>query len=254
MKNVVVATDLSARSAQAVRRAASLLHDVPGHLTVLHVLADNGPTSSAAEAEAAIRAQIGQLPADAATIRIARGKHFDTILATANEVSADLVVIGKHRSVTQLDLFRGSTGERTIRFGTRPVLLVKQEDIRPYRRILIGVDFSPSSRSAVEFAVAMFPKSEFVLMHAYPGSRPGGSDRDAQFAELLAGLGDAAAHCQRTAAEGPPAPTLMKAIAATKPDLVVLGTHGLSGSGPQQIGTVAERILSEAAIDLVAVR
>ena len=262
MKSILVATDLSARSDWAVRRALSLAGQVPARLTFLHVVDENVPRDVADrlthEADAAIRAKLPSSPPVAATVRVTRGKHFDAILTSAEDVKAHLVLIGKHRSVTELDLFRGSTGERIIRFGTRPVLLVKQEVETDYRRIMIATDFSASARTALEFAFAMFPSAEFTLAHAFHASpRAGAGMRErleAQFVELLAEFEGMAARCQTLLEEGPPAPTLKKAIASVQPDLVVVGTHGRTGAGPLQVGTVAERVLSESETDVLAVR
>jgi universal stress protein E len=257
MKNFLVATDLSARSDNAIARAVALATQTPARLTVVHVVATD-PQHHEAEAKANIgaqlaRLQVGQIPT---AIKIVTGKHVEAILAAARDEKAELVVIGKHRAVEAIDLFRGSTGERMVRFGNKSVLLVKTEATgRPYHKIVIGVDFSASSRRAVEFAFDLFPQGEFTLVHAFaPPTVPGDVNArvEAQFSEFMAGLSDAPR--SRASRQGPPAPTLLKAIATIGPDLVVTGTHGRSGSDAMQIGTVAERVLSEAAVDVLAVR
>ena len=262
MKTLLVATDLSARSDQAIVRAIALAGQMPAKVTIVHVAGDSADAAKNREVEVKneIAGQLAHLPVGQTqtSVRVLAGKHVEAIFAAAQEEAADLLVIGKHRAVEDIGVFRGSTGERMIRFGTRSVLLVKTEAVsRPYQKIVVGVDFSPSSRSAVEFALDMFPKAEFILVHAYPAPRvaAGIAERlDAQFTEFMHGLGEAVAHCSQLSREGPPVPTVLKAIAAINPDLVVMGTHGRTGSGPMQIGTVAERVLSESACDVLAVR
>jgi len=76
-------------------------------------------------------------------------------------------VIDKHREDVLLDLFRGSTGERVLRFGTRPFLVVKERPSVPYVSVLAAVDFSPPCRKALEFAFGLVPDGQFQLVHAF---------------------------------------------------------------------------------------
>lgn len=258
MKSLLVATDLSATSDQAIARAIMLATQVTARLTIVHVVDGADAQHREAAAREAIGAQLARLPVGRTptAIRIVGGKHVEAILSTAQEEAADLLVIGKHRAVEDIGVFRGSTGERMVRSGSRSVLLVKTEAAgRAYGKVVVGVDFSPSSRRAVEFALDMFPNAEVILLHAYaPPTVPGDIDArlDSQFTEFMTGLD--IARFSRMSRQGPPVPTLLKAIAAIGPDLVVTGTHGRTGSGPMQIGTVAERLLTEVTTDVLAVR
>jgi universal stress protein E len=259
MKNLLVATDLATRSDRAIARAVTLATQTPSRVTIMHVVPDGADAQRhAADAKANIAAQLAVLPVGSTptAVKILTGKHVDAILAAAKDEAADLVIIGKHRAVENLDVFRGSTAERMARFGTKSVLLVKTETTdRPYDKIVVAVDFSPSSRRAVEFTLGMFDKAEIILAHAYaPPTVPGDINArlDAQFAEFLAGLDTT--RLSQLSRQGPPVPTLLKAIAAIGPDLVVTGTHGRTGGGAMQIGTVAERLLSETNADVLAVR
>jgi nucleotide-binding universal stress UspA family protein len=257
MKHLLVATDLSASSDQAIARAVILASQISAQLTVVHVVDAIDLPRREATAKAEIAAQLARLSAGQApvTIKVVGGKHVEAILTAAKDASADILVIGKHRAVEDLGVFRGSTGERMVRSGTHSVLLVKTEASGAYQKIVIGVDFSPSSRRAVEFALGTFASAEFVLLHAYaPPTVPGDINArlDAQFTEFMSGLD--ASRCSQLSRQGPPAPTLLKSIAAIGPDLVITGTSGRGGAGPMRIGTVAERLLTESSTDVLAVR
>ncbi len=52
------------------------------------------------------------------------GPTVETILATADEVDADTIVIGRHRHGRLHDLLLGNTANEVVRSSTRPVLLV----------------------------------------------------------------------------------------------------------------------------------
>ncbi|HXV50076.1 MAG TPA: universal stress protein, partial [Candidatus Binatia bacterium] len=58
------------------------------------------------------------------------------------------------------DLLLGTTAERVVRKGDRPVLVVKRAADAPYRRVVVGVDFSEDSRYALELALRLAPQAE----------------------------------------------------------------------------------------------
>lgn len=174
IKTVLVATDLSARSDRAMARAADIARQREAQLVAIHAVDDELPAKIAErqrqEAEISIKDALSSLPGAAARearIRIGFGEPYVVIVETAEELDIDLVVIGKPRSNTLLDLFRGSTVERVLRFGNRPVLVVKRPPKRPYERVLVGSDFSQPSRRAIEVAGTLVLDTGFQLLHAY---------------------------------------------------------------------------------------
>jgi hypothetical protein len=56
-----------------------------------------------------------------------------------------------------------------VRKGDRSVLVVKQAAPRPYRRVLVAVDFSDHSRHALELALRLAQQAEFHALHVYAG-------------------------------------------------------------------------------------
>lgn len=280
MKKVLVATDLSARSDRAIQRALLLAAPFSADVLVLHVVDEDlppavaGPMKIEAEAAlAALLAESGGPGKPCASSRVVVGRQFETILAVAESEAVDLVAIGRHRADAVLDLFRGSTGERVIRFGKTPVLVVKQPADAPYRRIMVAVDFSAPARRALEAALRFFPDAEFYLLHAFDlsvreltGTAPATGraaemreDRavafeQSQMDEFLAGLPAPLPRLHPLIKEGRPVHAILQAAEENRPDLIVLGTHGRTGVGRLLLGSVAERVLAEASIDVLAVR
>jgi nucleotide-binding universal stress UspA family protein len=280
MKSILVATDLSARSDRAVERAVAIANRNNARLCVAHVVDEELPASVAERqkdaAESALRSVIASTP-DASAVRVditvMFGEHYSTIIALAEKEAADLVVIGKHREDVLLDLFRGSTGERVLRFGTRPVLVVKERPSVPYVSVLAAVDFSPPCRKALEFAFELVPDGQFQLVHAFDipfrgllleGRSFGELTKkhqqqfDAmvkeQMAEFLAKLSKPANLFSTIVRDGRPEEVVLSAIAETRPQLVVVGTHGRSGVGRAFLGSVAERVIARSPVDVLAVR
>src|SRR5690606_14326839 len=73
----------------------------------------------------------------------------------AEAVDADLVVMGAHRRHLLGEVFTGTTVERVMRVGGRPVLMANRDDDAAYRTVLAAVDRSPLSAHALRTAVAL---------------------------------------------------------------------------------------------------
>jgi nucleotide-binding universal stress UspA family protein len=280
MKTILAASDLSARSDRAVGRAALLARERGGELIVLHVVDEELPealaTRQADDARFALSAVLASLPAAegvACDARVVVGEHYQSILAEVDLSEADLVVIGQHRKDVLLDLFRGSTGERIIRFGNRPVLVVKMPPSNRYLSVLVAVDFSPPSRRAIEAAMRLAPGADIRLVHAFDvpfrGLVFGGTSMERlarthqeqfeemiqmQMREFLSTLPKSVALPRVIAREGSPEEVVLSVAEEIGPDLVVVGTHGRSGIGRALLGSVAETVLARASCDVLAVR
>ncbi len=280
MKTIMAASDLSARSDRALARAALLAHQHQAKLLAVHVVDEELPAAladrQAEDADRLLRAAIAALP-DSGTlsseVRVVVGELYQTIHSEAEASGADLVVIGQHRKDVLLDLFRGSTGERIIRFGNRPVLVVKSAALHRYVSLLVAVDFSPPSRRAVEMSVKLAPDADVKLVHAFDipfrGLLFGGASMErlakkhqqqfqemveAQTREFLATLSAPIALREVIAREGAPEETVLAVADETRSDLLVVGTHGRSGIGRALLGSVAEGLIARAPCDVLAVR
>jgi nucleotide-binding universal stress UspA family protein len=134
----------------------------------------------------------------------------------------------------------------------------------PYpRRILCATDFSPSSRRALEHAVALArpARAEVTVLHVVPlpipsvdsddepdwmppgpGERSEGLERLRHFAEPAEAAGLSTRILLR---EGIPSEEILSAAAELHPDLIVMGTHGLRGL-PRLLGSHAARVVRQA--------
>ena len=183
MKNILMATDLSARSDRALERAVQLAESTDAVLTVLHVLDDDLPNAlletQRDAAKDVIHKHLSTL--DAAklpkfSVEIVTGRAFHDILEIAENIAADLIVLGVHRNDNFrkfMDIFRGTTAERIIRASDIPILSVKNRTAGQYKRIMVGVDFSAYSRQAVRFALRIAPTAEiFLVKESFPNRLP----------------------------------------------------------------------------------
>jgi nucleotide-binding universal stress UspA family protein len=249
-------------------------------LSVLHVIDEELPARLAdhqrLEAQQTLQDTMNTLlpPHEVSlSIEVVIGEHYQTIIDHAESLDADLIVLGQHRKDILLDLFRGSTGERIIRFGTRPVLVVKTRATHPYVCMLAAIDFSPPARKAVEVGLSLAPEAEIKLVHAFDvpfrGLQMGGKSIDElakkhqrqfqdmvdrQTAEFVAGMPRTLLSSQIIAREGAPDRVILSVADEVSADLVVIGTHGRSGLGRLLLGSVTETVMSRAVCDVLAVR
>jgi nucleotide-binding universal stress UspA family protein len=227
------------------------------------------------DARAAIADHFATLPdanAVPTDIKLVFGKDHEDILEIAETLGADLIVLGVHRNESR-ELFGGTTAERVIRIGIRPVLMVKTRPQGFYRRVIVGVDFSDCSRRAVEFAARLIPDGEFHLVHAFDvpfkGFLTGDDTRSAvskshqeqmdqfvgeNFSALQAILQATPARLFQVVRQGFVRQVIQEQVDRLKPDLLVLGTHGRSGIAHAMLGSVAEDVLSSPPCDVLAVR
>jgi len=280
MKKFLMATDLSARSDRAVERAVMLAQEHDASLTIMHVIDDELPSMLAdAQEDAAKQAideHVEKLAAgnrDRISIEVVCGRAHADILDMSEKIEADMIILGMHREDAFKDRFRGTTAERIIRAGGVPVLLAKDRVIHPYKKVIVGVDFSVHSRRAVEFAVRFVPSGDFHLIHAYGVPFEGflyGHDTKRQVAQLhevefekmmdeemttfLASLDDKGVGVERIMKQGTVREVIFDQARRLKPDLVVMGTHGRTGIAHAFLGSVAEDLLRAPPCDVLAVK
>jgi nucleotide-binding universal stress UspA family protein len=139
---IVCGVDFSEVSDRAVRHALSLAQEARGHVTLLHVLdwlpdahfakypqfdLDHFRRSQLSEA----RLRLDRLVPEEARnwcqpeTRVACGKPYQQILATAQKEEADLIVLGVHGHGALDRMLFGSSTEHVVRQATCPVLTIR---------------------------------------------------------------------------------------------------------------------------------
>jgi nucleotide-binding universal stress UspA family protein len=202
----------------------------------------------------------------------------DGILAEADRLGAQVIVVGArgHGALSRLVL--GSVSLGVVRRAPAPVLVVK----RALRgaRLVIGVDGSPHSRRAVELVgslavpdggavtlVAVLEPRRPVSVGLLPSSVRATISRELAALEaertqhLRRELDRAARPLERAgwAVEtqvrtGVPLAELLAAVQTTRADVLVLGARGVGGLERLLLGSVAEGALSRSPVSVLVVR
>ena len=177
MKNILLATDFTPNSDRAVARALSLAKETGASLYILHVVPlyplkklKRLGQSLKEELQELIHKQVEAQHSEKVKIYVnvvQAPDIFNEILLHAHSTKADLIVLGMHSKSKLQDFFTGTTIERVIRSGLKPVLVVKNMTTGSYKKIVSGIDYSPGSYTAFRMAKDLAPKANFYAIHAY---------------------------------------------------------------------------------------
>ncbi|WP_439572033.1 universal stress protein [Phreatobacter sp.] len=280
---IFVASDLTFRSERALSRALELGRQFGGEVTVAHVvdadLADEVRDHALSWAETALKRECQRLVGPGLpklVVQAVAGKPRRDIIRLAHEARADLMVLGIHDQTRDgAYRFADTTAGHLLKESYLPVLLVREAVEKPYRSVVIGVDFSVCSKRAIRRAVALAPDARITLVHAFQVPFRGrfGSEEfvsevrynerlefDAALAEEMDWLvqrviatGPQPGAVEKVLREGAPGEVLRAECARIGADLVAVGTHGTTGLTRAIWGSVAEDILNVPPCDVLAV-
>jgi universal stress protein E len=171
---IVCATDLTARSDFALRRAVLLAQQTGARLTFVHAV---DPRRSQRHVRAQVNRAYVQLlskvdqafgsAAAAIDVVVRAGGRLDVIVEVADAANADLVVLAAPQR-RRLDSIFGTTAERLLRAIKRPVLVVHRPAHGSYRNVAMAVDLSNTSLPMIQAAarLGVLEGAETTLLHA----------------------------------------------------------------------------------------
>ena len=136
--------------------------------------------------------------------------------------------------------------------------------MNPIRRIVVASDFSPTADKALDTAIAVAKRFDATLdiihvleplLSAYPiAERPA---VDVAIDRLLTERSERARAkgvvAQTTSVDGHAAAEIVAHARKTGSDLIVMGTHGLTGLAHAVVGSVAERVVHRSGCPVLVV-
>jgi nucleotide-binding universal stress UspA family protein len=276
---ILAATDFSMRSSRALRQAGLLAQRGRARLHIVHVVDDDQleelVRTEMREAGRVLAEQVGSMPelrGGECYPAIVAGDPFDGILRAAEEISADLIVMGSHRKQFLLDIFVGTTIERVIRRGSFPVLMVNNEAQGTYENVVAPIDLSDASADALRSALStgLIGEKGATLLHAFlaPAKIFVACSDQANIGSYVArehqrAMDELAAFLVANdlkdrrwslrLEEGAPMEVISRIVLEIRPDLLVMGTHGRSALIKALIGSVTEEALRSLSVDILAV-
>ena len=151
---------------------------------------------------------------------------------------ADLIVVGPRRLSRTKAMVLGSTTEWLLHHPPAPLAIVRSATT--VRRVLACVDGSTHAQAAVQ-AFTTFPWArdvEVFVVKAHEG-RP----TNTGIPEALASLESVGINATVDAVEGSPTDMILHQIEVREPQLVVLGTRGLTGWKRLRVGSTAGMVV-----------
>jgi nucleotide-binding universal stress UspA family protein len=283
---VLVGTDLSELSEEALRQAAQLAEALGDKLIVCHIIPELVPDDALfadfrgmhrslqetvhGKARAAVQAQMDSVLGDARSGRdvlIESGTPHAGLLAQSEHTRAGVVVVGP-----------GSVGLNVVRHATSAVMVARRSPKGP---VIAATDFSDPSLPGLELAAfeARRRNAALHLLHAFDiglfalgtatapeaalpylaGSSPialEGLDELRAVAKerLLRMLEQAGLPGEAVVLPGPAAHVIVRYAESMAAELVVVGTHGRSGLARLTLGSTAAAVIESAPCSVLAFR
>ena len=294
LSTLVVATDFSETASLALDRALELAIRHGSEIALVHVMQPDIPPLAAPEMvvippnyEETLKDACNEGLSQAASrvsesgVRVSqhlmRGRAAQQIAACADEVEADLILIGTRGHTGFKRLLLGSVAEEVVRIADRPVLTVHPGDdrpIEPVRQLLLPTDFSPAADQALAAASLLLAGStdaRIILVHTYHiastvvplGGFGGGASsllvsNAHQIAARAAEPSAAALRAKGFQVEvvvdrGDPTEVVTELALERDVDLIVMGTRGHSKLRLVFMGSTAERIIEHAPCPVLTV-
>lgn len=279
IERILCPVDFSECSEKAYDYAYSLARHYEAGLFLKHIISPFEVTyPHAMVPDGALATMYGELTADAEkrlaelvkkypsngfkpNCAVQRGFVSDTILASAEEQSADLIVMGTHGRRGWDRLMMGSVTEWVLRKARCPVLAVRKpahdfvdpkqpQDIIHLKKILFCTDFSENSYVALEYALSLAEEyqAELTLLHVLDGFPPQNLQAETQEAEhkLRQPIPpDSLDWCTvKTAVQpGMAYREILKLAQQDQTDLIILGVRGRNAVDLAIFGSTTHRVL-----------
>lgn len=279
--HILIATDLSQRSAIALERGLSLAKARSAHSTVLYVIDEDKPKDLIQQKmdyiNTYLEKQVAKLQPQnmqEPDVVVRVGKVHDVINKTAEEKHSRLIVMGAPRKNLLLDILRGTTIERVMQTVNTPVLMAVRPVERDYDSAVFGIDTDSASKNAIDtaFAFGLVSNAQLTVVHAYSDltkvqmnyasvdSAQVKKHEGEYFNKTANKLYDFLAttligdqNYRLVFEETNPADLIVKVANDLDADLIVVGTRSLSGIRKVLLGSVAEGVLRNAQSDVLAV-
>ena len=246
MKRLLVATDLTPASSNALARAIRLAVENGGAIRIVHAIAPWTPLDDTI----AIRKHIlveARLMAEEMTgsepdisVTLSRRRPETAILRDADRFGADLILLGAHAKPRFRDALFGTIGSHVVRRSDRPVLIVQASDAPAYRKVMIGLDDPTAAERVFTAALGVAPgANDIFAVHACdpPASPLFGEGRsqakrrksnraiEAFLHAYMAGLPGPVTTAHAAVDIGDVSAVLIGQAFARAPDLLAIGRH-----------------------------
>jgi nucleotide-binding universal stress UspA family protein len=307
LRRILVPLDFSGLSRQALDFAVPLAKQYGGKIILMHVVQPTAvPTLDVVPGGGHYLALDMQIFIDTARKRlmamaierlpaalrgqavVREGNPYHEITSAARKLKADLIVLSTHGRTGLERILIGSTAERVVRHAHCPVLAVRRQSGAPatrmltqekpvyakrlpWHRILVPLDFSQTSLSALRVAVPLAKQSGARLLllnvvepNPYATGMEGAvlvvpdsaiaRNAKQQLPQVARRFIPKSVRVASLVARGRAADVIVQTAEDKGVDLIVLSTHGHTGLDRLLMGNTAEQIVRHAKCPVFVVR
>ncbi len=279
LKSILLATDFRQASQEAAKVAVELAKAFGSRVTLLHViepapnwplaLHEEGKQGPLQEVSAALVAQNVQVVESSIVV----GSPANTILNKAQEMDADLILIGAGNRTGQFRFSGGPTAQTVIEQATQPVLAVRPDHPGiQFWKILCPVDQSGPSAQGLRNAIRLARQfgGELVILTVVPdvtwvtAAVETGKFADAkaeyeskwrdEFDRFLAEIPTHEVKVKIEIRQGAPHEQIIAAAQEHHSDVIIMGATGRTGLVRVLLGSTTRRVLERLPCSLLTVK
>jgi len=269
LQNILVPTDFSESSGKAIEASIQLAKRFKSRITLLYVSPyRNFMKETELLLEVAIKEKLMDLKLKISAEKvevsdiIEKGVVFEKIIEVAQEIDANVIIVGSG-SKNKHDNFKlGTTVEKLMRKNQIPLWVVKNEPVNSFRKILCPVDYSNASKRALTNAITLTKRfgAELTIIHIFEpievrsiGSSINSEEennirrdrKELEFNNFLDQFNFESIRYNTELKEGIPFLEILRAIKKKKSDLLIMGTTGKTGLSRLLMGSVTEKVTRE---------
>jgi hypothetical protein len=267
LKRLLVCTDASPASEGAFEAGLVLAGAFGCQVFLLEVMEVNpGFTALAPESlvywENAVRESLDAFKTRAAARGVALEPLFAmsptahaAIVAEAQRLEADLILLGRHGKTGLARLLLGSVAARTVGYSPVNVLIVPAQSRMAWGRLLVASDGSVYSQAALAQALDLARLFESRLLGVSVAREEGELPQaEAIVREMLAQANQAGLPLETRVTVGVPDDAIVRLATEQEADLIILGSHGRTGLTRLLMGSVTERVIGSAPCPVLVVK
>jgi nucleotide-binding universal stress UspA family protein len=210
---------------------------------------------------------------DSKTILIQTGTPFDKIIAEADRLNVNVIMIGSGDISDDKNFRLGTTAVRLIRKSDKPVWVVKKGAKPQIKKLLCPVDLSEPSKRALSNAIHLARKFEAKLsvltvvpkVKSLYSKTPELEIREqmqheyfeklhTEFENFLKDFNFHNVQWEKKVLEGTPYQEIMESARTLTPDLLIMGSTGRTGLSRILLGSTAEKIIRKLPCSVITVK
>jgi len=268
LNKILLAVDFRNSSENIVNNAIGMGHVFSSEIVLIHVLDDDIQDDKIKKLlnEAVIkrlekiRTKIKNEGLKTSEPILEFGSFYDKISQTANNINANMIIIGSAEKLED-DAFKlGITAEKIIRKSDKPVWVIKENKPLNVKNIICPVDFSRHSKRALKNAITITRRlnAKLVIINVCKEVTSGPLNLNLNFDKenerimaehikkmdsFLKGFTLTDLQWTKEIKKGAPSTEILKAISKYKSDLLIIGTTGKSGLNKMIMGSVTEKVI-----------